>query len=216
MASTCSGGRPLLIGAKSIPVLCYFSIAVLCRCSGLFGASSTFRHDERRSGPAQENLNYANDQTAVSLVNHAYLAAKIRDWSVSSHSDQLSPRFNSHLGPPSVDCGSSLERANGEVALKGVICKRQKRFLIGVRQGPPTALRYRTERTLYRPSTIDLAFWDAPERLFDEPDQLVTWARATLAAARRVAVGENLRREVKNQRLNYELECTEVDSSVRL
>jgi DNA transformation protein len=36
-------------------------------------------------------------------------------------------------------------------------------------------------------STIDLAFWRAPERLFDEPDELVTWARAALAAAHRVA-----------------------------
>jgi DNA transformation protein and related proteins len=36
-------------------------------------------------------------------------------------------------------------------------------------------------------STIDLAFWRAPERLFDEPDELVAWARAALAAARRVA-----------------------------
>src|SRR6478736_6852085 len=36
--------------------------------------------------------------------------------------------------------------------------------------------------------TIDLAFWRAPERLFDEPDELVTWARSALAAARRVAV----------------------------
>jgi DNA transformation protein and related proteins len=35
--------------------------------------------------------------------------------------------------------------------------------------------------------TIDLAFWRAPERLFDEPDELVTWGRAALAAARRVA-----------------------------
>ena len=35
--------------------------------------------------------------------------------------------------------------------------------------------------------TIDLAFWRAPERLFDEPDELVTWAQAALAAARRVA-----------------------------
>jgi DNA transformation protein len=34
--------------------------------------------------------------------------------------------------------------------------------------------------------TIDLAFW-RPERLFDEPDELVVWARAALAAARRVA-----------------------------
>ena len=34
---------------------------------------------------------------------------------------------------------------------------------------------------------IDLSFWRAPERLFDEPDELVTWARVALAAARRVA-----------------------------
>jgi DNA transformation protein len=36
-------------------------------------------------------------------------------------------------------------------------------------------------------SSIDLSFWRAPERLFDEPDDLVIWARAALAAARRVA-----------------------------
>lgn len=35
--------------------------------------------------------------------------------------------------------------------------------------------------------TIDLSFWRVPERLFDEPDELVTWAQAALAAARRVA-----------------------------
>ena len=35
--------------------------------------------------------------------------------------------------------------------------------------------------------TIDLAFWRTPERLFDEPDELVAWARAALGAARRVA-----------------------------
>jgi DNA transformation protein len=35
--------------------------------------------------------------------------------------------------------------------------------------------------------SIDLAFWRAPERLFDEPDELVAWAHAALAAARRVA-----------------------------
>jgi DNA transformation protein and related proteins len=36
-------------------------------------------------------------------------------------------------------------------------------------------------------STIDLSFWRAPERLFDEPDELMTWARAAAAAAHRVA-----------------------------
>src|SRR5262252_7522614 len=35
--------------------------------------------------------------------------------------------------------------------------------------------------------TIDLSFWRAPERLFDEPDEFVAWAREALAAARRVA-----------------------------
>jgi DNA transformation protein and related proteins len=38
-----------------------------------------------------------------------------------------------------------------------------------------------------RGSSIDLSFWRAPERLFDEPDEFVAWARAALAAARRVA-----------------------------
>jgi DNA transformation protein len=38
-----------------------------------------------------------------------------------------------------------------------------------------------------RGDLIDLAFWRAPERLFEEPDELVTWARAALAAAGRVA-----------------------------
>jgi len=36
-------------------------------------------------------------------------------------------------------------------------------------------------------ATIDLSFWRVPERLFDEPDELVTWARAALAVAHRVA-----------------------------
>jgi DNA transformation protein and related proteins len=36
-------------------------------------------------------------------------------------------------------------------------------------------------------STIDLAFWRVPERLFEEPDELATWAQAALKAARRVA-----------------------------
>jgi DNA transformation protein len=35
--------------------------------------------------------------------------------------------------------------------------------------------------------TIDLSFWRVPERLLDEPDELVMWARIALAAARRVA-----------------------------
>jgi DNA transformation protein and related proteins len=35
--------------------------------------------------------------------------------------------------------------------------------------------------------TIDLSFWPVPERLFDEPDEFLSWAREALGAARRVA-----------------------------
>lgn len=34
---------------------------------------------------------------------------------------------------------------------------------------------------------IDLSFWRAPERLFDDPDEFLDWARSALAAAVRVA-----------------------------
>src|SRR5262245_10523995 len=36
--------------------------------------------------------------------------------------------------------------------------------------------------------TIEVgAYWRVPERLFDEPDEMVEWARAALAAGRRAA-----------------------------
>ena len=35
--------------------------------------------------------------------------------------------------------------------------------------------------------TIDLSFWRVPERLLDESDELILWARAALAAAQRIA-----------------------------
>lgn len=38
-----------------------------------------------------------------------------------------------------------------------------------------------------RGRAIDLSFWCVPERLFDEPNEFVTWARAALDAAGRVA-----------------------------
>ena len=41
---------------------------------------------------------------------------------------------------------------------------------------------------------IDLSFWRAPPRLLDEPDELIAWARAALAAARRVAEKRKPRR----------------------
>jgi DNA transformation protein and related proteins len=53
-----------------------------------------------------------------------------------------------------------------------------------------------------RGSTIDLSFWRVPERLFDEPDEFVMWARAALAAAHRVAAKRTRtapRRQSKSQ-----------------
>src|SRR5262245_27418280 len=49
------------------------------------------------------------------------------------------------------------------------------------RSSPP--LNYAKNGTL-----IDLSFWRMPDRLFDEPDELLKWARAALAAARRVVL----------------------------
>jgi DNA transformation protein len=40
---------------------------------------------------------------------------------------------------------------------------------------------------------IDLSFWRAPERLFDEPDELVAWARAALAGAQRASASKERR-----------------------
>ena len=42
--------------------------------------------------------------------------------------------------------------------------------------------------------TIDLSFWRAPDRLFDEHAELIAWARAALAAAHRVAANAAVRK----------------------
>jgi DNA transformation protein len=39
--------------------------------------------------------------------------------------------------------------------------------------------------------TIDLSFWRAPERVLDDPSELLAWARMALGAARRVAAKRN-------------------------
>ncbi len=38
-----------------------------------------------------------------------------------------------------------------------------------------------------RGEMIDLSFWRLPDRLLDEPEEFVAWARSALAAAHRVA-----------------------------
>jgi len=44
---------------------------------------------------------------------------------------------------------------------------------------------------------MDLPFWRAPERLFDEPDDLVAWGREALGAAVRVAARRGPKRPKK-------------------
>ena len=51
--------------------------------------------------------------------------------------------------------------------------------------------------------TIDLAFWRVPEHLLDEPDELVIWARAALAAARRAAGQRDKTKLERAQRPGY-------------
>jgi DNA transformation protein len=45
-----------------------------------------------------------------------------------------------------------------------------------------------------RGRTIQIgAYWQVPDRLFDEPDEMLAWARAALAAGRRAAADKKPR-----------------------
>ncbi|HEY7553023.1 MAG TPA: TfoX/Sxy family protein [Hyphomicrobiaceae bacterium] len=44
------------------------------------------------------------------------------------------------------------------------------------------------------------AYWRVPERLFDEPDGMLDWARAALAAGRRAAADEKPKRRRRGRR----------------
>jgi DNA transformation protein len=48
--------------------------------------------------------------------------------------------------------------------------------------------------------TTVMSFWRVPERLLDEPDELVSWAREALAAARRAKALAHPRRAVTRRR----------------
>jgi DNA transformation protein len=43
--------------------------------------------------------------------------------------------------------------------------------------------------------TIALGYWQIPERLLDDPDELVDWARAALAVAQRTAAKKKPKRK---------------------
>ena len=44
------------------------------------------------------------------------------------------------------------------------------------------------------------AYWRAPERLFDEPEEMVEWARAALAAGRRAMAGKAMKPRKRRRR----------------
>jgi DNA transformation protein len=54
-----------------------------------------------------------------------------------------------------------------------------------------------TYMTKHGPGTL-MSYWRAPERLFDDPDEMVTWARTALGVARRAAAKSAARSKPKS------------------
>jgi DNA transformation protein len=53
-----------------------------------------------------------------------------------------------------------------------------------------------------RGRTVEVgAYWRVPERLFDDPDAMLQWARAALAAGRRAAAKKKPKRKSKARRM---------------
>lgn len=85
------------------------------------------------------------------------------------------------FGKTGVFCGGVMLGMVSDNTLYFRVDEQNEKLFAEARSSPPLSYRKKGE-------TIDLSFWRVPERLFDEPDELVEWARAALAAARRVAV----------------------------
>ena len=98
--------------------------------------------------------------------------------------DQLAPlgrvTLRRMFGKTGVFCGGVMLGMVTDNTLYLRVDEQNQAIFEEARSSPP--LNYAKKGEL-----IDLAFWRAPERLMDEPDELVEWARAALAAARRVA-----------------------------
>jgi DNA transformation protein len=84
------------------------------------------------------------------------------------------------FGKTGVFCGGVMFGMVTDNTLYFRVDERNRELFKEAQSSPP--LNYAKKGVL-----IDLAFWRVPERLFDEPDEFVVWARAALAAARRVA-----------------------------
>jgi len=99
-------------------------------------------------------------------------------------SEQLAPlgriTVRRMFGKSGVFCGGVMLGMVTENTLYFRVDEQNQTTFAEARSAPPLNYRKKGE-------TIDLAFWRVPDRLMDEPDELVDWARAALAAARRVA-----------------------------
>jgi len=98
--------------------------------------------------------------------------------------DQLAPlgriTMRRMFGKTGVFCDGVMLGMVTENTLYFRVDEQNRETFKEAQSAPP--LNYRKKGTL-----IDLSFWRVPERLIDEPDELVVWARSALAAARRVA-----------------------------
>jgi DNA transformation protein len=84
------------------------------------------------------------------------------------------------FGKTGVFCGGAMLGMVTDNTLYFRVDDHNREFFDEAKSSPP--LNYKKGGVM-----IDLAFWRVPDRLFDEPDELVDWARAALAAARRAA-----------------------------
>jgi DNA transformation protein len=99
-------------------------------------------------------------------------------------SEQLAPMGRVTLrrmfGKTGVFCGGLMFAMVSDDTLYVRVDEQNEAMFAEARSAPP--LSYEKQGR-----TIDLAFWRVPDRLLDEPAELVMWTRAALAAAHRVA-----------------------------
>ena len=87
--------------------------------------------------------------------------------------------------------GVSADGTNFALVLRGAIYFRADQQTIARFEAEGSApFQYQT-----RAKTITVAsYWQLPERLYDDPEELATWARASLAAAERAANAKRSRK----------------------
>ena len=88
--------------------------------------------------------------------------------------------------------GISADGTNFALALRGgLICGPMSRPFLASRPRAQNRFSIQT-----RTKTVTVAsYWQLPERLYDDPEELTGWARAALAAAKRAALKKRPKRK---------------------